>query len=149
MLIDNVDFKRTCLQCLSPCGEYAKFCRSCKRPLLSASDMAAHLRSSASSMRTLERSECAEGLADQQLLHIEQHAKHKLTFINDEPVFLLPNSYISCKAILRHIGKRLGIRRYGTGFRYYAVLARDGQPYALIINLIANHILCKECREEV
>jgi translation initiation factor 2 beta subunit (eIF-2beta)/eIF-5 len=53
-----------------------------------------------------------------------------------DPVFVNPCSYAACATVLRNIGTKAGITRYG-GKRHWIVVCCEGLPYGLCRRLIA------------
>lgn len=146
-LLESADFSRRCLECGMEVAKNARVCRSCHKPLKSTSDCAAFLRSSVEQLRTKLPAVCLQDLSDLKPDHLHLGPSLPIEFVNDDPIFHLPNSYVSCVKIARHLGKRLDVKKYG-GTRYFVVLACDGQPYTLLKNIISNHIVCSACGRE-
>ena len=62
------------------------------------------------------------------------------------PVFVNPSSYENCKAVLRTIGKKAGIRKYGCGEREWVCVCCDGSPYVLCLRLMVSTYMCDVCK---
>lgn len=62
-----------------------------------------------------------------------------------DPVMCNPNSFQTLLNVLRTIGSRCGIKRYGTGNREWITVYMDGLPYYIIINFIFNTLYCTDC----
>lgn len=148
LLIDRVDFNRSCTKCWAPVqSKNQRFCKICKDMLPNSSEASQYLAEKATEIRARFSQGVDFSLPDPDFSHVPRGESMIYQMKNDDPTFALPNSYASCKAIVRELGKRLGIRRYG-GLKHFAVLACDGQPYALLVNLIHNQILCSQCNSE-
>ena len=66
-----------------------------------------------------------------------------------EPVFVNPCSYNSVITILRNIGKKAGIKKYGTGTREWITIYCDGSPFNLCVRVIMSTYTCTMCGESV
>ena len=66
-----------------------------------------------------------------------------------EPVFVNPCSYNSVITILRNIGKKAGIKKYGTGTRGWITIYCDGSPFNLCVRVIMSTYTCTMCGESV
>lgn len=151
-VVDKVDFQKSCLRCGTPSeGANRKLCKNkdCRAQLMTATEAALYVREAATRLRGFVTQKAVPDLTDPSLNHIPSGDRLSVLMINDDPLFSEPNSYASCTRILRELGKRLEISYYGKGFRQFAVLACDGQPYALIMKIIKNHIVCSECKMEL
>jgi hypothetical protein len=62
-----------------------------------------------------------------------------------DPCFVNPNSYASCRDILRQIGLESGIRQYGKGDREWLFVVCDGLPFGLCHTVIKNTFRCTNC----
>ena len=63
-----------------------------------------------------------------------------------DPVLANPNSIENILYVLRHIGKKAGIKRYvSSGKRYWTVICCDGLPHSLVRRLIEEYLHCSEC----
>ena len=66
-----------------------------------------------------------------------------------DPAFVNPNSYDRVRAVLRHIGKVVGISRYESdGQRRWCSVFCDGLPYVLALKVIKETLVCS-CGEIV
>ena len=66
-----------------------------------------------------------------------------------EPVFVNPSSYSSVITILRNIGKKAGVKKYGSGDREWIVVYCDGSPLNLCMRVILSTYSCNTCSEVV
>ena len=65
-----------------------------------------------------------------------------------DPVFVNPNSVNNIAKILRHIGKSLGITRYGGEKRMWSFVCCDGLPFGMVLKLIEEFLVCQLCQKE-
>ncbi len=64
-----------------------------------------------------------------------------------DPVFVNPNNYQCLKLVLRHLGKKAGVARYGGTQRQWLTVSCDGLPYSLVLELILNFKTCGLCNK--
>lgn len=143
-VIELVDFARKCLSCKKEVSKSARKCKYCQKDLINNTETAKFLLRSVEELRSKVHPDCLTEIEAPRFNHIPIGERYDMTFVNDDPIFALPNSYLSCIKICRDLGKRLDVKRYG-GTRFYVVLACDGKPYTLIRNIIQNHIQCTVC----
>lgn len=61
-----------------------------------------------------------------------------------EPVYVNPCSYDAVASVLRNIGHKSGIKKYG-GDRDWVIIACDGVPYNLCRRIIESYHTCSKC----
>ena len=61
-----------------------------------------------------------------------------------DPVYVNPCSYEAAATVMRNIGHRAGLKRYG-GTRDWIIVLCDGVPYGLCRRLIASMHICHKC----
>lgn len=145
--LDSFDFEKSCTECRRVCSQFAKICKYCKAPIVSRSEANQFLISEVQKLRKEVGELCEIELCAPSFDHVQVDPSLAQDFNNDQPIFALPNSYKSCVQILRELGRRCEVKRYG-GQQNFAVLACDGQPYSIITNLIKNHIKCGGCNRD-
>ncbi len=64
---------------------------------------------------------------------------NNISVIAGEPDLLNPNGYENITKILRNLGVRVGIRRYGVGPRQWIILEVDGAIFCIVEQLIIPH----------
>ena len=64
-----------------------------------------------------------------------------------EPDFLNPSGYENVIIVLQAIGKRAGIKHYGSGTREWLFVECDGLPYNIIRDVIINVLRCEKCEK--
>ena len=64
-----------------------------------------------------------------------------------DPVFVNPNNYQCLKLVLRHLGRKAGVARYGGTERQWLTVSCDGLPYNLVLQLILNYKTCSLCNK--
>lgn len=147
-LVYLYDYNRACTVCQEICGPTAKKCRVCKASLLTTAELSSFLCERVDQIRSSQRCQTTMEILAPTFAHVKRGASIELRLVNDDPIFKLPNSYASCKEIVRKLGERLGVVRY-RGARHFPVLACDGQPYVLLQKIIRNHIVCPVCKAAV
>lgn len=65
-----------------------------------------------------------------------------------KPIFVNPCSYDACVIVLRNIGRKGRVKRYG-GDREFLIVCCDGSPYVLCCRIILSMYICNECNESV
>ncbi len=65
-----------------------------------------------------------------------------ISMIAGEPDLLNPNGYENITKILRNLGVRVGIRRYGVGLRQWIILEVDGAIFCIVEQLIFHTLFC-------
>ena len=64
-----------------------------------------------------------------------------------QPIFVNPCSYDACLTILRELGRKACIRKYGLGDREWVSVCCDGSPYVLCLRIIQSTYMCNVCKE--
>ena len=81
---------------------------------------------------------------DQEYGHVQSfHKGAKKLLITDPASFKNPNSFANLTEVLREIGKRNGIDRYGGRKKKWSIICVDGLPYVLIHKLKMEAVLCE------
>jgi hypothetical protein len=62
-----------------------------------------------------------------------------------QPVFVNPCSYDACLTVLRNIGEKSGVKRFGSGTREWVSVCCDGSPYVLCLRIILSTYICNVC----
>ena len=62
-----------------------------------------------------------------------------------EPEFVNPNSYETISKVMRKMGNKAGVERYGGNDRHWIFLECDGLPYKIMRDLMDNVFLCGRC----
>ena len=63
-----------------------------------------------------------------------------------DPVFVNPCSYDAVVIILRKIGEKAGIKKYGHGEREWMAVYCDGSPFNLCVRIVMCTFTCLECK---
>ena len=71
--------------------------------------------------------------------------ENNIKVVVGEPDFCNPNSYDAVSTVLRNLGKRAGIKRYGGVKREWLFVECDGTIFLLIRSLMTNTLLCTKC----
>ena len=71
----------------------------------------------------------------------------KVIFRTGEPDFIDPNGYENIIQVLKAIGIRSGIRKYGKGAREWHSVECDGVPYSIIRDIIEHVWNCSKCKQ--
>ena len=79
------------------------------------------------------------------LENIIEKEENDCVVVTGEPEMLNPNSYEAIAEIIRSIGQKLGITRYGAGKREWVFMECDGGIYIIAEKLISNVFLCSTC----
>lgn len=66
-----------------------------------------------------------------------------------EPDFLNPSGYENIIIVLQAIGRRAGIKHYGSGTREWLFVECDGLPYNLIRDILINVLRCEKCKNVI
>ena len=74
--------------------------------------------------------------------HVEQGNNTIFELIVGEPVFDNPNSYETVAKVLRHIGHKNGMKKYG-GQREWTIIVCDGLPASLIWRMKNEAVICE------
>ena len=71
--------------------------------------------------------------------------KHKVHLL--DPVFVNPNSTENIMQVLRHIGKSVGLTRYGGTERSWVAVCCDGSPFTIMNKLCHEYLVCMLCSQ--
>jgi hypothetical protein len=68
-----------------------------------------------------------------------------------DPVCVNPNSLETISQVLRHIGQKAEVKRYGGKKSEWVIVVCDGLlvPYLQIVTLIQDALICAECNTKV
>jgi hypothetical protein len=66
-----------------------------------------------------------------------------------DPVFVNPNSMETISMVLRHIGMKGGLKRYGGNEREWTSISCDGLPYGMITKLKEEALVCALCGTKI
>ena len=76
------------------------------------------------------------------------HIVKKCVKITDLASYKNPNSIATVVSVLRNIGVRQGIHRYGGKRRYWSFMCRNGLPFMLITKLKHEAVICSRCKQQ-
>ena len=130
----NVEKK--CVHCGAPNEIAARLCTNCKGHLIKSIPNIAPV---------LEKMKPVDPYSH---LHgIVATFENDIIVVTGEPELLNPNSYEAVAQILRSMGQKAGITRYGGTVREWIFMECDGGIYVLAEKLIFNVFLCGTCNE--
>ena len=83
---------------------------------------------------------------DRKYAHVVHHHPEVQPVLHlADPIFLNPNSFKNVASVLRTIGKKAGIKRYGGDVREWTVVCSDGLPFNLMLKLLEETRCCNIC----
>ncbi len=157
---DRQLFKR-CPSCSSLVAKKKRKCPQCKSPLTQIGPETEMMEGNAAEQYEVKLQNINERKRKSSKLHEDRtkvsnydhipsnHQAHAIPIELLDPVFVNPNSKESLILVLRHIGTKAGVRRYGGTKRSWVIICCDGLPYTIILSLIQEQIICLSCNQSI
>ena len=89
------------------------------------------------------------GVQEIQYNHIPSNHTQARTVKLLDSVFVNPNSLGTISRVVRHIGKKAEVKRYGVKKSKLVIVVCDGLPYGQILTLKQDALVCGECNTKV